>query len=52
MLVLFSPFSTLRNLVFDKINFLHMLVKNRFKNVKYIKEYNGPLFILHGKNVF
>lgn len=52
LLVLFSPFWSLRNLVFDKVNFLNVFVKNRFRNFKYLKDFRGRLFILHGKRVF
>lgn len=49
MLILFSPYTCLRDVAKEHASVFGYFVKNRFKNIKHIKEVDCPIFIVHGK---
>lgn len=49
MLLLFSPFTRLKEIVKDYFSILSFLVKDRFPNIEHIKNVVCPLLIIHGK---
>lgn len=51
MLILFSPYTSIREVATDHVSFLGYLVKNRFNNLENIKKANMPVFLLHGLKV-
>lgn len=51
MLVLISPYKSIRSLATDLASVFGYLVKERFRNKKQIVKVNSPVFILHGMKV-
>ena len=50
-LILTAPFSSLYQLVSEKnVPFAKYILKDKYMSVDYLKKYNGPLLIVHGKN--
>ena len=49
-LVLINPFLSIKKLAFERVGIASILVKQRFNNVKNIKEWNGNLITICGKN--
>lgn len=52
ILILFSPYTSIREVAMDHFSVLGYLVKNRFNNLEHIKKTDGPVFIIHGLLVF
>lgn len=48
MLILFSPYTSIREVATDHVSILGYLVKNRFNNFEHIKKVSVPVFIIHG----
>jgi predicted esterase len=47
-LILISPFSSIKNLVMEKIGWLSYFIGERFNSVQYIQNISAPVLILHG----
>ena len=50
MMILISPFLTVKEIVKDKVGFLSKLVSKHFNNAEKIQLNQSPLLLLHGKN--
>lgn len=48
ILILFSPYTSIREVATDHVSILGYLVKNRFNNHEHIKKVKKPIFIIHG----
>ena len=51
MLVLISPYTSIRSVAKDMVPVFGYLVKERFRNKKTIQKVTAPVFILHGMKV-
>lgn len=51
LLILISPFKSIKSVAKDHFPFWGFLVKDRFNNLERIKRVRHPLFILHGLKV-
>lgn len=51
LLILISPYTSIRNIAKDLASVFGYLVKERFRNNKLIKNVKAPVFILHGMKV-
>jgi predicted esterase len=48
-LLLFSPYTSIKNVSKDHVGFMSMFVKERFKNIDLISKNTNPCLIIHGK---
>ena len=51
LLMLISPYMSIRSIAKDLASVFGYLVKERFRNNKYIQKVKAPVFILHGMRV-
>lgn len=48
-LILMSPYTSIKDVVKNKVGFLSFLVAEHFDNLKYMSEVKCPTFIVHGQ---
>lgn len=51
MLILISPYTSIKSVARDHHSFLGLFLKDRFNNLERIKKVKNPVFILHGLKV-
>jgi hypothetical protein len=47
-LILMSPYTSIKNVVKNKIGWLSMLIAEHFDNIKMMPKVKSPTFIVHG----
>ena len=48
-LLLFSPYTSIKEVSKDHVGLLSVFVKDRFKNIEHIEKTDNPLLVIHGK---
>ena len=48
-LILFSPFTSIKEAAYSLVGFVSVLLKDRFRNIDIISQVKSPILLIHGK---